>query len=149
MAPDSRIEMSAEETDAFLESHGTGVLSLARDDDPYAIPIAYGYDPSDRCFYLRSVSTPDSGKRRFLDGDAEARFVVYEDGETYRSVVAAGPLVEVDPEALTPEDIEQYGSAGRPLFETWSEPTAELDIELYRLDAETVSGRSIDSDREG
>ena len=149
MERDRRIGMSTEETDAFLGAHGTGVLSLARGDDPYAIPIAYGYDASERRFYLRSVSTPDSDKRRFLDGEPEARFVVYEDGDVYRSVVAAGPLVRVDPESLTAADVEQYGSAGRPLFETWSEPTAELDIELYRLDAETVSGRSVDPDREG
>lgn len=136
--------MSAEETDAFLGAHGTGVLSLARDDDPYAIPIAYGYDSSDRRFYIRSVSTPDSDKRRFLGGDPQARLVVYEDGEVYRSVVAAGPLVRIDPEALTPADVEQYGSAGRPLFETWSEPTDELDIELYRLDAATVNGRAVE-----
>ena len=136
--------MSAEETDAFLGAHGTGVLSLARDDDPYAIPIAYGYDPSERRFYLRSVSTPDSDKRRFLGGDPQARLVVYEDGEVYRSVVAAGPLVRIDPESLTPADVEQYGSAGRPLFETWSEPTDELDIELYRLDAATVNGRAVE-----
>ncbi len=136
--------MSAEETDAFLGAHGTGVLSLARDDDPYAIPIAYGYDPSERRFYLRSVSTPDSDKRRFLGDDPQARLVVYEDGEVYRSVVAAGPLVRVDPESLTAADVEQYGSAGRPLFEAWSESTDELDIELYRLDAATVNGRAVE-----
>lgn len=144
MARDRRIGMSAEETDAFLGAHGTGVLSLARDDDPYAIPIAYGYDPSERRFYLRSVSTPDSDKRRFLGDDPQARLVVYEDGEVYRSVVAAGPLVRVDPESLTAADVEQYGSAGRPLFEAWSESTDELDIELYRLDAATVNGRAVE-----
>lgn len=144
MARDRRIGMSAEETDAFLGAHGTGVLSLACDDDPYAIPIAYGYDPSERRFYLRSVSTPDSDKRRFLGGDPQARLVVYEDGDVYRSVVAAGPLVRIDPESLTAADVEQYGSAGRPLFETWSEPTDELDIELYRLDAATVNGRAVE-----
>lgn len=144
MARDRRIGMSAEETDAFLGAHGTGVLSLARDDDPYAIPIAYGYDPSERRFYLRSVSTPDSDKRRFLGDDPQARLVVYEDGEVYRSVVAAGPLVRVDPESLTAADVEQYGSAGRPLFEAWLESTDELDIELYRLDAATVNGRAVE-----
>ncbi|CCQ37908.1 FMN-binding domain protein [Natronomonas moolapensis 8.8.11] len=144
MARDRRIGMSPDETDAFLGAHGTGVLSLARDDDPYAIPISYGYDPSERCFYVRSVSTPDSDKRRFLDGEPKARLVVYEAGDVYRSVVAAGPLVRIDPESLTAADVERYGSARRPLFETWSEPTAELDIELYRLDAATVNGRAVE-----
>lgn len=144
MAIDRRTEMSIEETDAFLGSHETGVLSLARTDEPYAIPISYGYDPSARQFYLRLVSTPESEKRGFLASDPDARLVVYDGGDdTYRSVIAVGTLVRIDPSELTVEDIQQYGAAKRPLFEIWPKRKGELDIELYRLDPETISGRTI------
>lgn len=149
MAIDRRTEMSAEETDAFLGSHETGVLSLARTDVPYAIPISYGYDPSARQFYLRLVSTPDSEKRKFLASDPNARLVVYEgNDDTYRSVIATGTLARIDPEELTVQDIQQYGAAKRPLFEIWPKGKSELDIELYRLDSETISGRKIAISRE-
>lgn len=149
MAIDRRTEMSAEETDAFLNSHETGVLSLARTDEPYAIPVSYGYDSSVRHFYMRLVSTPESEKRRFLASDPEARLVVYdEEGDTYRSVIAKGTLVRIDPDELTVEDIQQYGSAKRPLFEIWPKGKGELDIELYRLEPGTVSGRLITVSRE-
>jgi hypothetical protein len=149
MAIDRRTEMSPEETDAFLGSHETGVMSLARTDEPYAIPISYGYDASNGQFYMRLVSTPESEKRRFLDSNPDARLVVYEaDGDTYRSVIATGTLVRIDPQELTVEDIQQYGDAKRPLFEIWPKQKGELDIELYRLDPETLSGRLIEISRE-
>ncbi len=149
MAIDRRTKMSPEETDAFLGSHETGVMSLARTDEPYAIPISYGYNASNGQFYTRLVSTPESEKRRFLDSNPDARLVVYEaDGDTYRSVIATGTLVRIDPQELTVEDVQQYGDAKRPLFEIWPKQKGELDIELYRLDPETLSGRLIEISRE-
>lgn len=149
MAIDRRTEMSAEAADAFLGRQETGVLALARTDEPYAIPISYGYDSDDREFYMRLVSTPESEKRRFLASSPAARLVVYEEVEdTYRSVIATGALERIDPDELTVEDIQQYGSAKRPLFEIWPQQKGELDIELYRLTPETLSGRLIEVDRE-
>jgi len=148
MAIDRRSEMSAEATDEFLGRHETGVLALARTDEPYAIPISYGYDAEDRVFYVRLVSTPDSEKRRFLSSSPGVRLVIYDDHEdTYRSVVATGTLEHVEPGELTAEDIEQYGAAKRPLFEIWPQQKGDLDIELYRLIPETLSGRLIEVDR--
>lgn len=149
MAIDRRTEMSVEETDAFLGANETGVLSLGGGDKPYSIPISYGYDPSDRSFYVRLVSTPDSEKRQFLVSNPDARLVVYTtEGDTYRSAIATGSLVRIEPDELTVEDIQQYGSAERPLFEIWPKPKGELDIDLYRLDPETVSGRLVEISRE-
>lgn len=144
MESDRHAEMSAEAMDTFLGGHGTGVLSLAGSDEPYAIPISYGYDPSARRFYMRLVSTPDGEKRAFLHADPEARLVVYNgDGGTYRSVIATGTLASIDPAELDVEAIEQYGDAKRPLFELWPETKGDLDIELYRLDPETITGRTV------
>lgn len=149
MAIDRRTELSAEATDDFLGRHETGVLALARTDEPYAIPVSYGYDADDRRFYLRLVSTPDSEKRRVLGSSPAARLVVYEaEADVYRSVIAIGTLERIDPDELTVEDIQQYGAAKRPLFEIWPQQKGDLDIDLYRLDPDTLSGRLIEVDRE-
>jgi hypothetical protein len=145
-------EMTSAEIDAFLGRHETGVLSLAEGGTPYAIPVSYGYDGERRAFYVRLVSTPESEKRRFLGSSPSARLVVYEEADregphgsgdraTYRSVVAVGALEHVTPEELTVEHIEQYGAAKRPLFEIWGESKRDLDIQLYTLDPEQLSGR--------
>jgi len=149
MVLDRQTEMTPAETDAFLGRHETGVLALARADDPYAVPISYGYDVANRRFFIRLVSTPESEKREFLASTPDARLVVYEeDGDTYRSVVAIGHLVEIDPADLTVEHVEQYGRTKRPLFEIWGEAKPDLDIQLYELDPDELSGRQIEIQRD-
>lgn len=149
MALEKQTEMSRSETDALLGRHETGVLSLARGDDPYSIPISYGYDADDRRFYLRLVSTPESEKRAFLTSNPTARLVVYEEDEpTYRSVVVTGTLVEIPRDEMTVEHVEQYGDAKRPLFEIWGESKPDLDIQLFELRTDTISGRHIELDTE-
>jgi nitroimidazol reductase NimA-like FMN-containing flavoprotein (pyridoxamine 5'-phosphate oxidase superfamily) len=147
MALEQQTEMSRAETDALLARHETGVLSLARGDEPYAIPISYGYDAETRTFFLRLVSTPDSEKREFLSSSPAVRLVVSEEAEPeYRSVVAQGTLKEVSTDEMTVERIEQFGDAKRPLFEIWGESKTDLRIQLYELDADDVSGRFIELD---
>lgn len=141
--------MTDAEVDALLSRHETGVLSLARDETPYAIPISYGFDEESRETYLRLVSTPDSEKREFLASDPQARIVVYEeDGDEYASVVGVGRLRRVDLADLTPESIAQYGETHRPLFEIWAEGKSDLDIELYRFEPERLTGRTVVIERD-
>lgn len=143
-------EMDSAEIDTFLSGHETGVLSLAREGSPYAIPISYGYDADSRAFYLRLVSTPESDKRRFLGSSPEARLVVYDgddDGTIYESVVAWGTLDVIDPADLSIEQIEQYGEARQPLFEIWGKGKDELDINLYEFEPTELSGRQTVVDR--
>lgn len=149
MGLEQETELSVTETDELLGRHETGVLALASDDEPYAIPVSYGYDATDRRFFLRLVSTPESEKRAFLAAKPTARLVVYEEDESvYRSVVANGTLEEIRTEDMTVDRIEQYGSAKRPLFEIWGQNKRDLDIALYELEAGTVSGRKIVVERD-
>ncbi|WP_335998821.1 pyridoxamine 5'-phosphate oxidase family protein [Halorientalis halophila] len=147
MALDQQTSLSADETDRVLARHETGVLSLARDDEPYAIPISYGYDSDQRQFYLRLVSTPGSEKRQFLGSTPKVRLVVYEnENGVYRSVVAVGTLEEIPRSELTVEHLEQYGDAKRPLFEIWGESKRDLDVRLYQLVPDELSGRRVEID---
>ncbi|MFC6722288.1 pyridoxamine 5'-phosphate oxidase family protein [Halobacteriaceae archaeon SHR40] len=144
-------EMSRSEVDDFLSNTETGVISLAQEDDPYSLPISYGYDADAGIFYMRLVSTPDSQKRAFLGSEPQVRLVVYDendDGTLYRSVVAAGVLDEIDPTEMSIEEIEQYGETRRPLFEIWGAEKDELDIQLYRLDPSELTGRRTEIDRD-
>jgi nitroimidazol reductase NimA-like FMN-containing flavoprotein (pyridoxamine 5'-phosphate oxidase superfamily) len=145
MPLDQQSTMTDGEVDTFLARHETGVLALARADDPYAIPISYGYDASERQFYLRLVSERDSEKRQFLTGDAAARLVVYEEGDTtYRSAIAVGTLRSVPTDELDVSQIEQFGDTQRPLFEVWGTAKADLDIDLYELDPDELTGREVE-----
>jgi nitroimidazol reductase NimA-like FMN-containing flavoprotein (pyridoxamine 5'-phosphate oxidase superfamily) len=147
MALDQQSSMTDSEIDAFLARHETGVLSLARGDEPYAIPVSYGYDSAEQLFFVRLVSGADSEKRQFLTADPAVRFVVYEERETtYRSVIARGRLESVPTDELDVDRIEQFGDAQRPLFEVWGTAKADLEIDLYELDPAELTGRQVDLD---
>ncbi|MEF8773639.1 MAG: pyridoxamine 5'-phosphate oxidase family protein [Halobacteriales archaeon] len=149
MALEERTEMSRSSVDRLVERVETGVLSLAVEDEPYAIPVSYGYDPDDRTFYLRLVSAPDSDKRRFVSSNPEARLVIYEEEPpVYRSVIATGTMAEISTDELDVEHIEQFGDAKRPLFEIWAEPKPGLDVQLFELAPEELTGRRIVLDGE-
>jgi nitroimidazol reductase NimA-like FMN-containing flavoprotein (pyridoxamine 5'-phosphate oxidase superfamily) len=144
-------EMSSAEITEFLSETETGVLALAREDEPYSIPISYGYDADTETFYMRLVSTPNSDKRQFLSSQPRARLVIYDENDPqtrYRSVLATGTLEVIDPNSMSVEEIEQYGEARRPLFEIWGQGKDELGIELYRLNPDELSGRRTDVDRD-
>lgn len=144
MPPGPETVMDENEIDDFLSRLDTGVLSLANEDTPYAIPVSYGYDPETGQFYLRLVSNPESTKRRYLEGEPNVALVVCQarnEGSSYRSVVATGSLDQIDPVDLDPKEIERLGDTRRPLFELWDEDRTALAIELYRLDPDELTGR--------
>jgi nitroimidazol reductase NimA-like FMN-containing flavoprotein (pyridoxamine 5'-phosphate oxidase superfamily) len=150
MLLDEETLLSDREIDSFLSRHETGVISLAREGQSYAIPISYGYNREHRRFYLRLVSNPESEKREFLQSTPHARLVVYEEDEpVYTSVVAAGTLSEISRDELTVEHIEQYGEAKRPLFEIWGDSLPALNVRLYRFDPDELSGRRAEMERDG
>lgn len=150
MLLDEETVLSDGEVNSFLGRHETGVISLGHEGKPYAVPISYGYDSSHRRFYLRLISNPESEKREFLKSTPHARLVVYEeDDPVYTSVVATGTLSEINRDELTVEHLEQYGEAKRPLFEIWGESLPALNVRLYRLDPDELSGRSAEIERDG
>lgn len=137
------VEMSDAEVDAFLARGGTGVLSLARGDEPYATPVSYGYDPTVRQFFLRLGVGVAGGKREFVESPGGARLVTYgpvEDGWT--SVVAAGDLVPLGDEDLTVETASALRDAELPLLSIWGEELDDVEFRVYRLDVEDLTGRT-------
>lgn len=144
MTTTRQVSMADDAIDEFLGARQTAVISLSDGDSPYAVPITYRFDPDERTFYFRLVYAPGSEKRRFLPDVPEARLVVYEeDDPTYQSVIAVGAPAEVDTSTLSPEEVTQFGKTSRPLFEMWQESKANLDVRLYELDPDRITGRRI------
>lgn len=75
-APDP-ITRDGDERDEFLDTGGTGVLSLAPTDGgaPHAVPASYGYDAAAGTVYFRLAAAPDSVKGD--PADRPATFVTY------------------------------------------------------------------------
>jgi hypothetical protein len=140
MEESSPVEMTAEEITAFVADHGTGVLALPAEDQPYAVPISYAFDEEAGEFLLRLGHLDDSERDRYLDERTPARLVVY-DNPGPRSIIADGTLVEVDKADLSPEIVRVLGSGETPAFELWEEDKADIEITIHRLADTDLTGR--------
>jgi nitroimidazol reductase NimA-like FMN-containing flavoprotein (pyridoxamine 5'-phosphate oxidase superfamily) len=138
--PDS-VELTDDEIDSLLDTGGVGAISFADDDEPYSVPISYGYDTDGRDIYVRFGFAPDSEKRRFVEDAAIASLVVTDDTGGWRSVVARGPLTKVSEPAVSGNAIESIRKMDIPFVTIYDQRATDLDFELYRLDPETLTGR--------
>ncbi|WP_336364180.1 pyridoxamine 5'-phosphate oxidase family protein [Halalkalicoccus salilacus] len=89
--------MEEGEIKAFLNEQGVGVLSLARGDEAYGVPISFGYDGEDRLYFVFLGIGERSRKREFAEATERASFVAYEveSKHAWTSVVAGGRVREV------------------------------------------------------
>jgi nitroimidazol reductase NimA-like FMN-containing flavoprotein (pyridoxamine 5'-phosphate oxidase superfamily) len=137
------IEMSADEVETFLNRRGHGVLSFGGE-EPYGIPLSFGYDPgADRCIF-QLFSAPGSRKQTSLSGTDAVNLVTYEWNhiDDWRSVVVDGhlrPIEEGTEEATEASEVFfEHGSVvGAEVFD---EPLEELDGQWYELEIERLSG---------
>lgn len=133
--------MDAIEIAAFLDEQHTGVLSLAKDDDGYAIPVSFTYDDEEQHVYLRLGYTPDSQKRDFLDASHTVTFVVYDRTDAgWTSVLARGRIVEVTETRLDASILESVHSLDIPFFAVHAAPADELEFTIARLEISELSG---------
>lgn len=136
------VEMTADEIDSVLNNGGVGVISLADQDEPYSVPLSYGYDSDTRDLYVRFGFAPESDKRRFVDDGATASFVVTDDDTRgWRSVIARGSLRSVSEPAIDSSAAQSIRRMNIPFVTIYDRPATELEFELYRLAPETLTGR--------
>lgn len=139
---ESAVRLDSDAIDELLGTGGVGVLALADESDPYAIPVSYGYDGNEGVLYLRLGFGEDSEKKRYLDrSDRAALVVTVEGGDGWASVVARGPLSEVPEATIDGTVVEAIRSIDIPFVAITDESPRELDYKLYRLSPEELTGR--------
>lgn len=134
------VSMSMSDMRRFLGPSGFGVLSLAADEDPYAIPVSYAFDADHSEFLLRLGHLDDSEKDVFLDESTRARLVVYE-GERPESVICDGDLRKMDKADLTPHQIHVLGDGETPAFDLWEPDIEDIDVSIHCLENTELTGR--------
>lgn len=133
--------MDDTEIDALLGTGGAGVISFADSDEPYSVPVSYGYDSNGRALYVRFGFAPDSEKRRFVDDGVTASLVITDDTDGWRSVIARGTLTEVSEPAIDSGAAQSIRQMDIPYVTIYETPATEMEFELYRLSPESLTGR--------
>ena len=132
-------QMTDAEIDAYLETQGTGVLSLADGNRAYAVPISFGYE-SGRAVFAYWQFRPDSTKLAFTETTERACLAVYDfNAQTdWRSVLAFGPLRELG--------TDEWAEVGELMDENaWSPDLTgvgrrQLSIVGFEMPIEEVTG---------
>ncbi|MFC4406030.1 pyridoxamine 5'-phosphate oxidase family protein [Haloarchaeobius iranensis] len=129
-----------------LESAESGVLSMAAAGDAYGVPLAHYYDGED--IYFRLGMTEDSHKRAVLDQDGAVSYTVYgtEDTDDPRGVDSWSVIVRGTVERIPESGHDRFDTAAinrqfTPI-RVFDEDISEIEIVIYRLDADSMTGRS-------
>ncbi len=138
------VEMNEREIAEFLARQGHGVLSFGGD-EPYGVPISFGYDVLENRCIFQLVFSADSKKRAALDASVAVSLTTYEwnDVDDWRSVILNGSLVSIPndtPDAVDAAEIFAE-CASLVSLSVFNEPTDELDVEWYELSIESMNGR--------
>jgi nitroimidazol reductase NimA-like FMN-containing flavoprotein (pyridoxamine 5'-phosphate oxidase superfamily) len=132
--------MTDSEVDRRLEEGRAGVLSLARGDEAYAVPVSYHWD--DRTVFFRlGTEDDDSRKLDFIDATETASFLVYDlEGEDSWSVLATGPLRAIPDPAAAGYDAATMNDRFAPL-RMFDETIPDVELVLYAMDVRELTGR--------
>lgn len=90
--------MEREAVEAYIAGRGHGVLSLAAENESYAIPMSFGFDEPHERIVMDLVVTDDGTKWAYIEATETATAVLYDfaNPEDWRSVVVRGSLDTVD-----------------------------------------------------
>lgn len=132
--------MPDEELAERLHEESFGVLSLARDDESYAIPVAFHYD-GERIL-LRLSDDGNSEKVRFLDSTERASLLLYAaPGERDSWSILVRGLIRSLPEeeqaGISDAEINEWFAP----FRVFDESIEDVEVRLYELDPDTMTGR--------
>lgn len=141
MAAAAATPMDAIDIGEFLQSQATGVLSMARADRVYAVPVSFAYVEADSALYFRLGYGPDSQKRPFVEAGVDASFVVHDrTAEGWKSVVAEGQLEPLSETTLDTSVVQAMRALDIPVFGTHRRPPGELEFAIVRLDVSKLTG---------
>lgn len=142
--------MDADAIEERLHASETGVLSLSRDNDAYAIPLAHYYD--DEALYFRFGLTDTNTKREFLETTETACYVLYDteltddpDGMESWSVHITGRLVTLPQSEYGLVDTAEINRRFSPI-RVFDEAIEDIEIAIVKLEIDTMNGRATTSD---
>ncbi|MFC7096756.1 pyridoxamine 5'-phosphate oxidase family protein [Halobaculum marinum] len=136
-------EMSEAAVEATLREHGTGVLSMARDGEAYAIPVSFGYD-GERCYFVFVGYHEPSTKAAFAEATERATLTVYDDTsrDDWHSVNVRGRLAKLGDDDW-PAAREAIGdNAWYPALFRGADPRGRID--MWALEVEEKTGYQSD-----
>jgi len=121
---------------------------------PYAIPISFGYDSEQMVFPMQWGGGYDSRKDKAISSNPNVCLTIYEqdsdDDPVWRSVVITGEIYEIDEDSKE----QAYASLAAnaefpPDFGVWGVPFEDVEFRLFGLDCKNCTGREFSTEYDG
>jgi nitroimidazol reductase NimA-like FMN-containing flavoprotein (pyridoxamine 5'-phosphate oxidase superfamily) len=134
--------MADDDIDALLSSAGYGILSLARGDEAYAIPVSIGYDRADRIFLVLLETAPPQQKFEFVEATERGCLTVTDIASRFnwKSVIVQGPLEEIETDGEAFEELLAAMDDNAWFSRTFVRDSGLHSVRGFVLEAESVSG---------
>jgi len=133
-------EMEGGAVDSVLYREGYGMLAM-NDDVPYVVPMSFGYDGT--ACYVQMTTT--GHKNDLLERHSRSTLAVVSrlpGSGVSESVLVSGAFERVTGDAVA-EGLGALAANAEfgPDLAMWGDPVEDVDLGVYRLALESVSGR--------
>lgn len=141
--------MNDSDIDDLLNSTGWGVVSLADGDEPYSIPISFGYDGDD-IYFVFIEDSPTNAKFDFIADGKTARLLVTNVGSRFdwQSIAITGPVRAVDPDSGDWETLMGVLEDNAWFSTDFERAGGVENLQGWRLDPDEIRGLEVRSDAE-
>lgn len=133
--------MDAAQIANVLDTQQTGVLSLARENDSYCIPVSFAFAEDEQNVYLRLGYGQTSTKRQFVEAVDQASFLVYDKtADGWKSVLARGSLEDLSQDSLDSTHLEAVKNLHIPYFRVHGVPAGDPEFTIARIEVTELTG---------
>lgn len=135
------IGMDDKELDAFLHEQGIGVLSLTDGHEAYGVPVSFGYDGEDSCYFVFLRVGEQSKKEQFAEQTDRASLTVYDvsSKHVWTSVIISGSLHQIPDDEWDELEEAIEDNAWYPSLFSEAEPMR--DIQGWKLQIDEITGQ--------
>lgn len=135
------IGMDEKAINAFLREEGVGVLSLTDGHEAYGVPVSFGYDGEDNCYFVFLRVGEQSKKEGFAEQTDRASLTVYDvrSKHVWTSVIVSGSLHEIADDEWSDLETAIEDNAWYPSLFSEAEPMR--DIQGWKLQIDEVTGQ--------
>lgn len=141
--------MDEREIDDVLGSAGWGVITLAEDDEPYSIPVSFGYD-GEAVYFVFIRDSPTNAKFEYAEDGKTARLLVTDVQARFdwQSIAVTGTLRSVQPGSADWDDLLTVLDE-QAWFSAEFERAAGVDeLVGWRLEPDQIRGLEVKPDRD-
>jgi nitroimidazol reductase NimA-like FMN-containing flavoprotein (pyridoxamine 5'-phosphate oxidase superfamily) len=141
--------MDDRDIDDLLVLTGWGIITMAADDEPYSIPISFGYDGEDVYFtFIRD--SPTNTKFEFVSDGKTARLLVTKIGGRFdwQSIAVTGTLRSVDRDSDDWETLVDTLDDNAWFSSDFERADSVDELQGWRIEIDQIRGLQVRADED-